>query len=46
MTGLLHRAPGDDPFQRRVQRARLDYLAASEAAAHSLAENYVGLERV
>ena len=46
MTGLLHRAPGDDAFQRRIQQARLDYLAASEAAARSLAENYVGLERV
>jgi p-hydroxybenzoate 3-monooxygenase len=46
MTGLLHRAPGDDAFQRRVQQARLDYLATSEAAARSLAENYVGLERV
>ena len=46
MTGLLHRAPGDDAFQLRVQRARLDYLATSEAAARSLAENYVGLERV
>jgi p-hydroxybenzoate 3-monooxygenase len=46
MTGLLHRAPGDDAFQRRVQQARLDYLAASEPAARSLAENYVGLERV
>jgi p-hydroxybenzoate 3-monooxygenase len=46
MTGLLHRAPGDDPFQRRVQQARLEYLATSEAAARSLAENYVGLERV
>jgi p-hydroxybenzoate 3-monooxygenase len=46
MTGLLHLAPGDDAFQRRIQQARLDYLAASEAAARSLAENYVGLERV
>src|SRR5215218_6363799 len=46
MTGLLHRAPGDGPFQLRIQRARLDYLATSEAAARSLAENYVGLERV
>ena len=46
MTGLLHRAPGDDVFQRRLQQARLDYLATSEAAARSLAENYVGLERV
>jgi p-hydroxybenzoate 3-monooxygenase len=46
MTGLLHRAPGDGPFQLRIQRARLDYLSTSEAAARSLAENYVGLERV
>ena len=46
MTGLLHRAPGDDAFQLRIQKARLDYLATSEAAARSLAENYVGLERV
>jgi len=46
MTGLLHRAPGDDAFQLRIQRARLDYLATSEAAARSLAENYVGLDRV
>src|SRR4029450_8751612 len=46
MTGLLHRTPGDDAFQLRIQRARLDYLATSEAAARSLAENYVGLERV
>ena len=43
MTGLLHRAPGDDAFQLRIQRARVDYLAGSEAAARSLAENYVGL---
>jgi p-hydroxybenzoate 3-monooxygenase len=46
MTGLLHRSPDDDPFQLRVQRARLEYLARSEAAARSLAENYVGLQQV
>ncbi|HTE69056.1 MAG TPA: FAD-dependent monooxygenase, partial [Actinomycetes bacterium] len=46
MTGLLHRSPDDDPFQLRVQRARLDYLVRSEAAARSLAENYVGLQQV
>ena len=45
MTGL-HRAPGGGLFQLRIQRARLDYLAASGAAARSLAENFVGLERV
>lgn len=42
MTQLLHRF-GDDPFQQHMQRARLDYLARSRAAAASLAENYVGL---
>ena len=44
MTGLLHRAPGDDVFQRRLQQARFDYLATSEAAARGLAENYVGYD--
>jgi p-hydroxybenzoate 3-monooxygenase len=42
MTQLLHKL-GEDPFQRRLQLARLDYLARSRAAATSLAENYVGL---
>jgi p-hydroxybenzoate 3-monooxygenase len=42
MTQLLHKL-GDDPFQQRLQLARLDYLARSRAAACSLAENYVGL---
>jgi p-hydroxybenzoate 3-monooxygenase len=46
MTTLLHRAPADDDFQRKLQRARLEYVTRSEAAARSLAENYVGLERV
>jgi len=39
-------SPADDDFQLRLQRARLDYVTGSEAAARSLAENYVGLERV
>jgi p-hydroxybenzoate 3-monooxygenase len=42
MTRLLHDL-GGDPFQRRLQLARLDYLERSRAAARSLAENYVGL---
>jgi p-hydroxybenzoate 3-monooxygenase len=42
MTQLLHNL-GPDPFQRRLQLARLDYIASSQAAAQSLAENYVGL---
>jgi len=42
MTTLLHRL-GDDPFDDRLQRARLEYVTSSDAAAKSLAENYVGL---
>ena len=43
MTSMLHRFPGDDGFQQRLQRSQLDYTDASSAAAASLAENYVGL---
>ena len=43
MTSMLHRFPGDDAFGRRLQLAELDYLTSSEAAARTLAENYVGL---
>jgi p-hydroxybenzoate 3-monooxygenase len=46
MTSMLHRFPGDDGFQSRLQLAQLEYVASSEAAATSLAENYVGLETV
>jgi p-hydroxybenzoate 3-monooxygenase len=42
MTELLHDL-GGGPFQRRLQLARLAYLSRSQAAARSLAENYVGL---
>jgi p-hydroxybenzoate 3-monooxygenase len=42
MTTLLHRADGD-AFDDGLQRARLRYVTTSEAAARSLAENYVGL---
>jgi p-hydroxybenzoate 3-monooxygenase len=42
MTQLLHDL-GGGPFERALQLARLDYLERSEAAARSLAENYVGL---
>jgi p-hydroxybenzoate 3-monooxygenase len=45
MTSMLHRIPGDeDGFQARLQRAQLEYVCTSEAAARSLAENYVGFE--
>ena len=46
MTTMLHRLPGDDPFDLRLQLSALRYVATSEAAARSLAENYVGLEHV
>jgi p-hydroxybenzoate 3-monooxygenase len=42
MTSMLHRSPGGDAFQHRVQLAELDYVTSSEAASTSLAENYVG----
>jgi p-hydroxybenzoate 3-monooxygenase len=43
MTTLLHRFPDQDPMALRLQEAELDYLATSESAQRSLAENYVGL---
>ncbi len=43
MTLMLHRFDGDSAFDRRRQRAELDYVTSSRAAATSLAENYVGL---
>jgi len=42
MTAMLHRL-GDDPFEERLQLSQLRYVTSSEAAARSLAENYVGL---
>jgi p-hydroxybenzoate 3-monooxygenase len=42
MTQMLHDL-GGGAFQRRMQLARLEYVERSEAAARSLAENYVGL---
>jgi p-hydroxybenzoate 3-monooxygenase len=39
----LHRFPETGPFERRMQMAEFQYLASSEAAQKSLAENYVGL---
>jgi p-hydroxybenzoate 3-monooxygenase len=42
MTTTLHRL-GDDPFDTQLQRSQLRYIVSSEAAARTLAENYVGL---
>ncbi|MEZ5892966.1 MAG: 4-hydroxybenzoate 3-monooxygenase [Parvularculaceae bacterium] len=43
LTMLLHRFPDGSAFDRRMQMAELDYIASSEAAQRTLAENYVGL---
>ncbi len=43
MTGVTHRFPDASDFDRRIQRTELAYLAESDAAQRSLAENYVGL---
>ncbi|MFD1694547.1 4-hydroxybenzoate 3-monooxygenase [Roseibium aestuarii] len=43
MTSLLHQFPELGAFNARMQQADMDYLASSEAAQRSLAENYVGL---
>jgi p-hydroxybenzoate 3-monooxygenase len=42
MLHLLHRLDGD-PYERRLQLARLEHLERSESARRSFAENYVGL---
>jgi p-hydroxybenzoate 3-monooxygenase len=42
MTSTLHRAADASPFDRRRQRADLEYLVSSRAALTSLAENYAG----
>jgi len=46
MTSMLHRFPDADDFERRLQRSQLEYVCSSEAAARTLAENYVGFDRV
>jgi p-hydroxybenzoate 3-monooxygenase len=43
MTTLLHTFDTDDAYGRRLQTSHLDYVTSSEAAATTLAENYVGL---
>jgi p-hydroxybenzoate 3-monooxygenase len=44
MTSMLHRFPDEGPFLERLQLAELRYVTSSEAAARTLAENYVGLD--
>lgn len=43
LTGLTHRFPTHDAFDRRMQIAELEYIRGSTAARAALAENYVGL---
>ena len=43
MTSMLHRPPGDDPFEQKLQLSQLRHVVSSRAAATMLAENYVGL---
>jgi p-hydroxybenzoate 3-monooxygenase len=43
MTTLLHSDPAEPDFDRRLRLSHLRYLTTSEAAATTLAENYVGL---
>jgi len=42
-TGLTHRFPNMDAFDRRMQVAELSYIRGSRAAQTVMAENYVGL---
>ena len=43
LTNLLHRFPDQGPLDLRMQEDELNYIASSEAAMRSLAEQYVGL---
>jgi p-hydroxybenzoate 3-monooxygenase len=43
-TGLTHRFPAMDGFDRRMQLAELAYMRGSRAAQTVMAENYVGLK--
>jgi p-hydroxybenzoate 3-monooxygenase len=43
LTNLLHRFPEETPFDERARENQFDYLASSEHAQASLAEQYVGM---
>jgi p-hydroxybenzoate 3-monooxygenase len=40
---LLHRFTGETPFEEQMRLNQFDYLLASENAAATLAEQYIGL---
>jgi p-hydroxybenzoate 3-monooxygenase len=42
-TSLMHRFPDQTGFDRRMQRAEIDFLKTNRAAQTAMAENYVGL---
>jgi p-hydroxybenzoate 3-monooxygenase len=44
MTVLLHRFPDQTAFEQRAREEDLVYLAGSQAAQTSVAEQYVGLD--
>src|SRR5262249_49134938 len=46
MTSMLHRLPGDDPFDTKLHLSHPGSVRTSRAAAGGLAENYVGLDVV
>lgn len=43
LSTLMHQFPENSPFEKHMQRAEFDYIASSEAASKTIAENYVGL---
>ena len=43
LSKLMHQFPENTTFEKRMQRAEFDYIASSEVASQSIAENYVGL---
>jgi p-hydroxybenzoate 3-monooxygenase len=43
MTQMLHLDPHDDAYGDQLSRSQIRYVCNSQAAAASLAENYVGL---
>jgi p-hydroxybenzoate 3-monooxygenase len=46
MTTMLHRPEDGAAFDVRLQESQLRYVTTSQAAATTVAENYVGLESV
>jgi p-hydroxybenzoate 3-monooxygenase len=46
MTSMLHTPEDRNVFEIKLQLSQLRYVCSSDKAAASLAENYVGLERV